>query len=190
MILTIIRVITTVSRRLQMNQLKRLGWYDALLWLAYSTTGFIIPVVGGILVALAFGAQISVEWIAGGGQFAVSSAGLLMTTTYFVSRPRSILRLPLTEWLVLLSILGLFLGAIFFALATVELSGETIDSRYYQWPSIGLFGAALLIAFVAVGLDNLRDLAQRERIEQYNIAARNQVDQGLEATFRRSSDYE
>ena len=167
-----------------MRKLKMLGWYDAITWLIYTSVGFLIPVMGGAAILMARGENPGIEWFAGGGQFAVSSAGLLMTTTYFVARPRSIFRLPLTEGFVLAAIVGLLCGAFFFVLSTLAISGVNIDSNFYQWPSVILFGLALLIAFVAVGLDNQRDIDQPNAVQKSNAAQRSGLEEGFDATFQ------
>jgi hypothetical protein len=133
---------------------------------------------------MARGENPGIDWFAGGGQFAVSSAGLLMTTTYFVARPRSIFRLPLTEGFVLAAIVGLLCGAFFFVLATLPVSGVNIDPNFYQWPSVVLFGLALVIAFVAVGLDNQREVDQPNAVQRSNAAQRSGLEEGFDATFQ------
>ena len=159
-----------------MDKLSSSGLYDAFIWLTYTFVGFLIPVLAGVVTRLASGGSLSLEWIAGSGQFAVSSAGLLMTTTYFVARPRSISRLPTTEWFVLLSVIGLVCGLFFFVLATLHLSGIAIISAYYQWPSIVLFAFALVIAFLAVRSDNMRDIDQANAVERSNQTQRDKLD--------------
>ena len=163
--------------------MRRPSWYDAAIWLAFTALGFLGPLAVGVLVGLATGANVTWEWIAGGGQFAVSSAGLLMTTAYFLARPGSISRLPLTELFMLISIVGLILGIVLFVLATLNRGGIEIDSAFYQVPSIVLFVAALCIAFVAVGLDRTRDIEDPGFLERGTRDDRRKIDEGFDATF-------
>ena len=167
--------------------MRQATWYDAFIWLAFTMFGFLGPLACGAFVGVATGAEITWEWVVGGGQFAVSSAGLLMTTAYFVARPGSISRLPLTEWFMLVSILGLVLGIVLFVLATLDRGGAEIESLLYQVPSVLLFGMALCIAFVAVGLDRTRDIEVPGFLEQNTKAERERVDEDFDATFGKES---
>ena len=163
--------------------MRRIVWYDSGLWLVFTAIGFLGPVAVGIVLRWALGAGLTLEWITGGGQFAVSSAGLLMTMMYFVARPRMESRLPFTEWFILLFIIGLLAGTIIFVLATLNLSDTPIDHRFYQWPSILLFVAALLTAFIAVGLDKTRVIDNTGFLEQSVRAKREETEEEFEATF-------
>lgn len=160
--------------------MRRIAWYDAFLWLLFTAIGFLFPVLGGIFTPLAFGEEASLERIAGSGQFAISSAGLLMTTSYFIARPSSLSRLPLTEWFLLASLTGLVIGTFLFAFATLNSGMPVVDPRFYEVPSIVLFAIALILAFIAVGLDNTRGLGS---IERRNKDARDRTFQNFEATF-------
>ena len=84
--------------------MKYRAWYDATIWLLFTAIGFLLPVAVGILAPLAFKADVTMDGVAGAGQFAISSAGLLMMTSYFIARPSSLSRLPLTEWFALASV--------------------------------------------------------------------------------------
>ena len=163
--------------------MRRIVWYDSALWLAFTAIGFLGPVVVGTVFRLALGAGFTLEWVTGGGQFAVSSAGLLMTTMYFVARPGSNSRLPFTEVFALLFVIGLLAGITFFVLATLNLIEVPIDPRFYQWPSILLFGAALFAAFIAVGLDKTRDIEKAGYIERSTRASRESLEGEFDATF-------
>ena len=162
--------------------MRRAGWYDALIWLLFALIGFLAPLVSGILVLAALGEAVTLEFFTSGGQFAVSSAGLLMTTTYFVARPSSISRLRLTEWFTLFSISGLVLGIVLFSLATLALSGFAINSSFYQLPSVFLFAIALFVAFVAVGLDREREIEDSGYLERNIKVARTKIEEDFDAT--------
>ena len=138
--------------------MRQATWYDAWIWLVFTILGFMGPLLLGLFVRAAAGGKIDIEWLAGGGQFAMSSAGLLMTTAYFVARPGSIARLPLTEWFMISSFVGLLLSVALFILATLDVGITDVDSRFYLVPSMVLFLVALVIAFVAVGLDRTREI--------------------------------
>ena len=163
--------------------MRQIAWYDAFIWLIFTAVGFLGPLLLGILFGAAFGKDLSLDLIAGGGQFAVSSTGLLMTTSYFVVKPGASSRLPLTEWFMILSVIGLFLGIALFILVTLTRSGVSIDSAYYSWPSIGLFVMALIIAFIAVGLDRTRVVEKANFLEQRSRAERTKIDKDFDATF-------
>ena len=163
--------------------MKKLVWYDSTIWLTFTALGFLGPVIAGIVIRLALGAGLTIEWVTGGGQFAVSSAGLLMTTMYFVARPGQNTRLPFTEVFVLLFVIGLLAGITLFALATLRIIEAPIDPRFYQWPSILLFGAALVTAYIAVGLDKTRDIENSRFLEDNTRANREDTEEAFDATF-------
>ena len=165
------------------GRVRKPGWYDAFIWLAFTALGFLAPLAVGIFVRVASGSGVTLESITGGGQFAVSSAGLLMTTSYFLARPSSISRLPLTEWFLLSSIVGLFGGIALFVTTTLSSSGIEIDARYYQWPSVGLFLCALAVAFVAVGLDRERDIEDPSFLERRKKMDLEEIEDNFNSTF-------
>ena len=159
------------------------GWRDAGVWFIFTTLGFLLPAFIGILFHSASGNSVTLEWIAGRGQFAVSSAGLLMTTSYFVARPSSIIRLPYTEWFLVSAIIGLVLGVSLYSLAALASGGTEIKSNYYVLPSIGLFAVALLIAFIAVGLDRKRDFDEPGFLESGIKAEQSKTEEEFNRTF-------
>ena len=159
------------------------AWYDAGLWLMFTAVGFLLPVLGGILVPLAFGVTATMDGIAGAGQFAISGAGLLMTTSYFIARPNSLARLPLTEWFSLVSVSGLVIGAMLFVLATLHTNGVDVKPSFYVVPSIVLFAIALIVAFVAVGLDKITNIEKSTFMDQQRRSDRNELDRGFDDTF-------
>ncbi len=163
--------------------MRKPNWYDAVIWASFTIIGFLGPVVVGLGIRIANGTGVTLESIAGQGQFAVSSAGLLLTTSYFVARPGSLARLPLTEWFMLSSIAGLVLGIFFFVLATLTLSGDMINTQFYLVPSIVLFAVAFVIAFIAVGLDRARDITEPRYLEENTRAQREQIEESFDATF-------
>lgn len=158
-------------------------WYDAWIWLVFTILGFMGPLMLGLLVRAATGGSINAEWLAGGGQFAMASAGLLMTTAYFVARPGSLSRLPLTEWFMISSFVGLLLSVTLFILATLDIGATDVDARFYLIPSIGLFVVALVIAFVAVGLDRTREINDPGFLERHRRADREKIEDSFSATF-------
>ena len=113
----------------------------------------------------------------------MSSAGLLMTTSYFVARPGSLSRLPLTEWFMIFSFIGLLIGATLFILATLDIGLDNVDSRYYLIPSILLFIAALIIAFIAVGLDRTREINDPGYLERNRRADQEKMEDSFTSTF-------
>ena len=163
--------------------MKYRAWYDATIWLLFTAIGFLLPVAVGILAPLAFKADVTMDGVAGAGQFAISSAGLLMMTSYFIARPSSLSRLPLTEWFALASVTGLVIGTVLFVLATLDTSGVTVDSRFYIVPSIILFGIALIVAFIAVGLDKTRDIESSTFLDEQRQSDLNQIGRDLDDTF-------
>ena len=163
--------------------MRKPGWYDAFIWLVFTALGFLVPFAVGIIVRAATGSSVTVESITEGGQFAVSGAGLLMTTCYFVARPGSLSRLPLTEWFFLVSVTGLISGIVIFILATLAVTGFDIDPKFYQWPSVVLFVLALVLAFIAVGLDKEREIDAPGFLEENTLAHRKQTEESFDATF-------
>ena len=165
--------------------MRRIVWYDASLWVAFTAIGFLGPVAVGMFFHLALGAGVTLQWMTGGGQFAVSSAGLLLTTLYLVARPGLTSRLPFTEIFVLVFIIEFLGGITFFVLATLHLNEFSIDPHYYQWPSIALFGVALVTAFTAVGLDKTRDVEKAGFLEESKRIQREEFEDDFEATFEK-----
>ena len=165
------------------SKMTKLAWRDAGWWLAFTAVGFVAPVLIGMLVRWSIGAQVNLDWVAGGGQFALSSAGLLMTAYYFVARPSPIPRMPHTGWFLLFSLICLLLVATFVFLATLDNSERMVDQRFYQWPSIGLFVATLIIVFIAVGVDNTRQVDEPGFLEENLEGARATLADEFEATF-------
>lgn len=159
------------------------GWYDACIWLAFTVIGFVGPVAVGVFVRTALGGDFGIDWVAGQGQFAVSSAGLLMTTAYFVARPGSFSRLPLTEWFMLSSVVGLVAGIALFILPTLTLAKTPTAPIFYEVPSIILFLLALALAFIAVGLDRTREITESDFLKRNQSADRAKIDDAFDSTF-------
>ena len=154
------------------------------MWLLYTASGFLAPVVAGAYVGLAADVSVNLEWVTKGGQFAVSGAGLLMTTSYFVARSRSSSRLPLTGWFIWASGTGLIFGTTLFTLATLSTSEIEINAGFYQIPSIVLFVVALIAAFLAVGLDNARTIGGVGGVVEVNQVGRERIGQSFDDTFQ------
>ena len=152
---------------------------DTFWWALYTLLGFVAPLLLSIGVRKAVGAEITLGWIAGTGQFALSSAGLLMTTYYFVARPWTLTKLPMTEWFLFSSVIGLIAGIALYLLATLNVSGIKIDTTFLYWPSIGLFVATLMVAVAAVAMDRKRENLSSVLVGQ----AHNEEFENMETAF-------
>ena len=159
------------------------AWRDASWWLLYTLLGFSAPTAIGISVWAAIGEPISITRVAGGGQFAISSTGLLMTTYYFVARPSPFTRLPLTEWFLAVSLIGLIIGIVLFMFAVLSIGGVKIDPTFYQWPSVGLFVVSLLLAFIAVGLDRTREIEEPGLVGTAHQTEQRRIEDEFDQTF-------
>ncbi len=146
------------------------AWYKAVVWLAYTCLGLLLP-VGGSLLLVGAVSDITLGEFTDGGQFAIYSSAMLAGTLYLVTKPAR-LRLGFTEGLGWLVFGMLFVAAVLFALATLSSSGEDIDRDFFRWPSIGLSIVSLAVAFVAVGLDERRmevDVRAQTKVAQEDL---------------------
>ena len=164
--------------------MKRIVWRDTALWLTLTVSGFLGPVGIGIVVRSALGKALTLEWVTGGGYFAVSSAGLLMTTLYFVARPGLTSRLPFTEGFISFFVIQFFVGITLFVLATLHPIEDALNPTFYQWPSIVLFCVALLTASTAVALDKTRDIENTDFLKVTTQAQRKDIEEDFDETFR------
>lgn len=137
-------------------------WSEALYWLGYNLAGIIIPVVISILAVCAMKLTFSLSAITNGGQFAIYSAAMSITTIYIVAKPNP-KRLPLTEAFGLLCLLT-FAGAVtLFVFSILYVNGVDIATWVVEWPSIALFVFCAGVTFFAVVNDNRRtEMSQKE----------------------------
>ena len=129
-------------------------WYDAIVWFCYTVLGLFVTVIIGGLAAAATG-RFELGAFTDGGQFGVYTAGMLVSIQYIVHRPNP-LKLPSTEWFGFWIVLLLFLSASIVVLASLAVHDLDIDKAWLRLPGIGLFILSMALAFVAVGLDNVR----------------------------------
>ena len=132
---------------------------DTALGIAVTLLGSLLPIMIGILVLLATETDFTLEWLAGNGQFAVFSAALVLTATYFIAKPTGRNRLPGTARLLIPSYVVLALAVALYVIATLAVSGEEIETGFIAWPTIVLFGCAMIITSIAVYLDTERTTA-------------------------------
>lgn len=158
-------------------------WYDAVIWLIFTALGFLTPVLVTAMFSFALGNSPNLEALAGSGQFAVFGTGLLMTTCYFVVRPGSLARLPLTEWFMIASIVGLVIGLFLFMLLTLTDSTMQANPALFHSLTIVLFFVALLVAFIAVALDKTREIQKPRFLERNIQAERENLDKAFEDTL-------
>jgi len=137
-------------------------WSDALYWLGYNLAGIIIPVVISILAVCAMKLTFSLSAITNGGQFAIYSAAMSITTIYVIAKPNP-KRLPFTEIFGLLCLLT-FAGAVaLFTFSILYVNGVDIATWVVEWPSIALFVFCAGVTFFAVLNDNRRtEMSQME----------------------------
>ena len=159
--------------------------YSAVVWLVYTLVGLGFAVgAGGMATLLA--RSYTYGDLTDGGQFAVFTASMLVGTYYVVHKPTS-LRLPGAEWFGVLSLIGLVFAALVVAFATlqangVEINGEPVNPQVFRWPSIGLFSASVVMAFIAVWLDNERSRpAPREGAKRHLEDLRTEFNKASEA---------
>ena len=163
--------------------MRNAGWYDALIWLIFTALGFVTPVLVTAMFSVALGKSPSLASVAGSGQFAVFGTGLLMTTCYFVVRPGSLARLPLTEWFMIASIVGLVFGLILFMLLTLTDSTMQANPALLHSLTLILFFVALLVAFIAVALDKTREIQEHRFLERNIQAQRENLDKAFDDTL-------
>jgi drug/metabolite transporter (DMT)-like permease len=145
-------------------------WYNAFIWLMYTSLGLLLPVLGALLLVGAV-SDITLGDFTDGGQFAIYTSAMLAGTLYLVAKPAQ-LRLGFTEGLGWLVCTGLFVAGVLFALATLSSSVEDIDRDFFRWPSIGLSIVSVGVAFSAVVLDQRRmetDLPERMSLEEEDL---------------------
>lgn len=138
------------------------AWSGAAYWLGYNLAGIIIPVGISILLVCAMKLTFSLSAITNGGQFAIYSAAMSITTIYLIAKPHP-KRLPFTEIFGLLCLLT-FAGAVaLFVLAILCINGVDIATWVVEWPSIALFVICAGVTFFAVVADNRRiEMGQKE----------------------------
>ena len=137
-----------------MNRVPR-ALSNALCWLAYNLAGILIPVGISIIAVYAMRLTPSVSAITSGGQFAIYSAAMSVTTMYLIAKPDP-RRLRFTEVFQLLCLLTFAGGIILFLLAILRGNGVEIAAWVLEWPSIALFVGCAGVTFCAVVADNRR----------------------------------
>ena len=186
-----------------MERIRRVDWRDAVWWFVFTAAGSLAPGFFGGFIAWAVGPRPDIDWFAGDGQFAFASAGLLMTTCYFVTRPSGIFRMWHARWFLFASLLALLVVVAFVTLVTLDKSDITVNPHFYRWPSVIFFAITLIMAFTAVVLDNTQKITVRlnnpreavvvednapetvgrTSLENHYQAERDRMDQGFDATF-------
>jgi hypothetical protein len=137
-------------------------WSDAVYWLIYNLAGIIIPVGISILAVCAMKLTFSLGAITNGGQFAIYSAAMSITTIYLIAKPYP-KRLPFTEIFGLLCLLTFAAGVALFVLAILHANGMDIATWVLEWPTIALFVICAGVTFFAVVADNRRiEMGQKE----------------------------
>ncbi len=135
--------------------------YSTVLWLTYTVVGLSISVILGTITGVAVSSStLTLSNFTANGQFAVYTAGMVVSTYYLVHKPAAF-RLPYTEWFGIVSLVALTFTLAFIAVATLvaakyQVNGKPINQDLYQVPSIILFAVSLAVAFYAVLLDNRR----------------------------------
>lgn len=142
-------------------------WSEALYWLGYNLAGIIIPVVISILAVCAMKLTFSLSGITNGGQFAIYSAAMSITTIYVIAKPNP-KRLPSTEIFGLLCLLT-FAGAVtLFVFSILYINGVDIATWVVEWPSIALFVFSAGVTFFAVANDNRRTEMSQNELQRMN----------------------
>lgn len=147
-------------------------WYEALIWLSYALVGLVFSVVLSLVVLLATQVRISIGSFTDGGQFALYSASMWGTVFYVIARPTP-WRLYLTEWFLLVTVLGILFSAAFFLVAVLYSNGFGINPAVVRWPTIALFVVSAGLTYVAKAKDNERmelNIQKRQRSEGQALA--------------------
>ena len=131
---------------------------DALNWLSYNVIGIMIPVLASMLFSVAMGLGFSLNTITHGGQFALYSVAMLVTTHYLLTKPTR-KRLPGTRFIGIAFCVALSFAVVMFSIAIVAQNGLEIQMWTIEWPSIVLFAICLAIAFYAFLSDKEREMS-------------------------------
>lgn len=140
-----------------MKKLSR-EWGDALTWLVYSVIGITIPVLLSMLLSVAMGLGFSVDTITDGGQFALYSVAMLVTTHYLLTKPAGKF-LPGTGVIGIVFLVAFCFAVAMFSIAIMAQNGQEIQMRIIEWPSIALCVFCLAIAFYAFLSDKKREMS-------------------------------
>ncbi len=135
---------------------------DALHWLCASLSGILIPIIGSIILSLAFKLGLpQISSLTHGGQFALYSIAMTTTTFYILTRnaPKP---LPFTRGIGLVVPIVFAIAIILFAIAVSSQNGQPIDSWIIEWPTIGLFFVCLIITFITFVLDKRRQISSSD----------------------------
>lgn len=132
----------------------------ALYWLLFSIAGFILPLIVSGLVSIGLKRSITLSLFTHGGQFALYSLSMMMSTFYLILRPDANERsLPFGS---LLGPAAVFISVGFllplFVLAILLSSGVSVATWLLGWPTIVLFALACVLTYLARLADNTREV--------------------------------
>ena len=119
------------------------------LGLGYNLAGIAIPLIVSILLSLALKLGFSLETITNGGQFALYSMAMLVSTHYLLTK-RSTTQIRFLSGFGIIFLVLFALSLIFFCIAVLALNGQQIEKQIVQWPTVGLFFVSVIITFIAV----------------------------------------
>ncbi|MDE3075195.1 MAG: hypothetical protein KGJ86_07175 [Chloroflexota bacterium] len=141
-------------KRLRAWRLSR-PWQEATVWMTYTLSGLLAPALLSGLAVLAFHHSLTLGFFTDGGQFAIYSVALWVTVLYLIVR-QTPKRLPFERGLGLFNLFGYLISLLMFLLAALSSIGLSIDSRFVEWPSVGLFVLSSALTFWAVAEDSKR----------------------------------
>ena len=124
------------------------SWADPISWLCHHFLAMFIPIFFSFVLTLGIKHNFELTSITDGGQFALSSVALLVSTNYVLTKQSS-RRLAFTQGFGLLILLLFALSLLLFCLAILFQNGQDIDDRFLVWPTIIIFIIVFGIAFVA-----------------------------------------
>ena len=139
-------------------------WSDCLFWLVCNFAGVVLPVAIGLIVLIAFKYDVTIGAITNGGQFAIYSVAMLVTTVYILGKDSSKL-LKHARWFALAMLVLWVFSVLFFVLAVLYQTGSDISDWITEWPTIGIFVISLVVAFFAIVADKRREL-DRSKFEE------------------------
>ncbi len=140
------------------------NWQDSFIWLMYNSGGMLLPLVVSIILSLGLKYGFSLGSVTDGGQFAIYSAGMMITTFYYVAKPDP-RRLHYMEYYVFLCLIALIVSLTLFVLAILKMNGANVDINFIEWPTIVLFIICSVITLFAVNEDCKRAIVTQNDLQ-------------------------
>jgi len=130
-------------------------WTDATEWLVYTLLGMLGPVAFSAFLILAQDKPLSLGGFTNGGQFAIYSLAMWITTYRLILR-QSPVPIPFHRFLGFILFLGILFSFAIFTVGSLYSHSVAVQPDYVQLPSIGAFVVSSVVSFVIVALDSQR----------------------------------